>query len=1126
MANPLRTPHHDISPPKLTDPSTAASRSYAEKYLRPFPAPSEYSNNTLPRTPDLSWLYDRHVLLGLNDGAIPQSVDLCTPRVGRAFRFDAHLVKRSGPKSSLSEVSIPIAMFGACPSINAIPPYPGVPPKFSTTPNCDVSCHVDGTYGAFDARRYPQLYDSRRPWLPFYDNPASLAFDPTCCEVASPNDFFYWNEPGQPSHDGSWVHRWLHSLFSRREHVEARFAHLVSIAAKLNGLRSFNGPSQHHATYDLPWYDPLSYKQAKKWRYWLDGREPLSYTLQYVAAMNTLNRWLQAQIDTQKWGWSDWDKEMPDQSLMGAWASTITRQEDWLFLMRFRVPVYVVTRIPSDHPSSRQLQPGNLDADEHYRMNAFDSHHRLGPSWTTRYRHLHSFVPGLRLACRAEYMPCELLNIPPPTLPANTVATSPLLGWKSAIYQHNVPRFDASVYTQQIKAAPARRSVDELFPVALSKLQAEIDRHPLLNAIGSKFARNGNQTSQFVELYDSDADGYYPRRLGRGTPYAKATIGTSSYCWKYPAERIEIYLDYQFPGRSYLFGRVVHDFEDDVPDSDADDDDDVLDKEKISPRKYFRDKPTRNQIPLFTWQLSDSHRRNEGSPSRNSINSPSSVPHTPTNLTPVPLSTEQFIVTVDPPWIVFIGWLRESYEAQERQMPQPSFVSGLFTDYVDQLAKFQNCIEEKPFWALVKMQAERTVNATITVDSVKTIRANRSLLQERLQRRFFRPVLGDHTVAPRPVPWRVTDGSSRDICYPIRLSGVHGDVQTTTVLAMLESTLGIPQHFIVILSSSQEVDTTRSFELGLRYCEDALLISLLLHGVEVDERLLEVQFLYAMSKKVDVIMLPEDATLRSPRERLKQIWALLHQPGIDPNLTGYTYQLWSDVLKSFTSSSVMTPDEVREIQGCGSPVRGVLTSIPSLLEPSHYGLFDQPLSSTQQISLGPADPAPITSLRLLCHTAMTHQLHFPTSIVSAGRPKGARTRKAHKNDVKHRALPNVESAASRMSSEMRSNLRKAIVQRAEYLQRCWRPMSLELPEFKFRIPSEMKEVDAMIHFYSALWDWQDECRGVLCKFREACTDHYDYSSFELAFGPLTRLDSLRGPYHTACADALNARASK
>ncbi|KAG8834111.1 hypothetical protein FRC17_009543 [Serendipita sp. 399] len=723
----------------------------------------------------------------------------------------------------------------------------------------------------------------------------------------------------------------------------------------------------------------------------------------------------------QKWGWSNWDKEMPDQSLMGAWASMITQQEDWLFLMRFRVPIYVVTQIPSNHPSSQQLQPRNLDADKHYRMNAFDSHHRLGPLWTTCYRHLHSFVPGLRLACQAEYVPCKLLNIPPPTLPANAVATSPLLGWKSAIYQHNVPRFDASIYTQQIKAAPACRSIDELFPVALSKLQAKIDCHPLLNAISSKFAQNGNQTSQFIKLYDLDADGYYPRQLGHGTPYAKATIGTSSYCWKYPAERIKIYLDYQFLGHSYLFGQVVHNFEDNVPDSDADDDDDVLDKEKISPQKYFRDKPTRNQIPLFTWQLLDLHCCNEGSPSCNSINSPSSVPHTPTNLTPVPLSTEQFIVMVDPPWIVFIGWLWESYKAQEWQMPQLSFVSGLFTDYIDQLAKFQNCIEEKPFWALVKMQAEQTVNATITVNSVKTIRTNCSLLQEHLQQQFFWPVLGDHTVAPWLVPWHVTDGSSCDICYPIHLSGVHGDVQTTTVLAMLESTLGIPQHFIVILSSLQEVDTTWSFELGLWYCEDALLISLLLHGVEVDKRLLEVQFLYAMSKKVNVIMLPEDATLRSPQERLKQIWALLHQPGIDPNLTGYTYQLWSDILKLFTSSSVMMPNEVPEIQG-------FLTLIPSLLELSHYGLFDQPLSSTQQISLGPADPALITSLRLLCHMAMTHQLHFPTSIVSAGRPKGARTKKAHKNDVKHRALPNVKSAASRMSSKMQSNLRKAIVQ--------------------------------------------------------------------------------------------------
>jgi len=64
---------------------------------------------------------------------------------------------------------------------------------------------------------------------------------------------------------------------------------------------------------------------------------------------------------------------------------------------------------------------------------------------------------------------------------------------------------------------------------------------------------------------------------------------------------------------------------------------------------------------------------------------------------------------------------------------------------------------------------------------------------------------------------------------------------------------------------------------------------------------------------------------------------------------------------------------------------------------------------------------------------------------------------------------------------------------------------------------------AMLRLYTSLWDWQDECLEVMRQFREETEVAYDFSSFDIAFGGLSRLDSLRGAGYNECVAALAKR---
>jgi hypothetical protein len=141
-----------------------------------------------------------------------------------------------------------------------------------------------------------------------------------------------------------------------------------------------------------------------------------------------------------------------------------------------------------------------------------------------------------------------------------------------------------------------------------------------------------------------------------------------------------------------------------------------------------------------------------------------------------------------------------------------------------------------------------------------------------------------------------------------------------------------------------------------------------------------------------------------------------------------------------------------------------------------------------------------------------------------GRPAGARTSNAYDNSLKHKRIPQ-EHAKKAMNAYQRRELKRAIVNRANFLQKCWRPVGLKLPALN--LPSDKNEdTSATLQLYRRLWDWQDECVDTMQQFREETQEPFDFSSFEVAFGGVSRLDSLRGQSYNECVAALAERMRK
>jgi hypothetical protein len=263
---------------------------------------------------------------------------------------------------------------------------------------------------------------------------------------------------------------------------------------------------------------------------------------------------------------------------------------------------------------------------------------------------------------------------------------------------------------------------------------------------------------------------------------------------------------------------------------------------------------------------------------------------------------------------------------------QPNLAT--FTRYEDELAKMKGrdarelqsfhwrgeyvVLMEKAHGRLAdRSHAELRELATQIASQAEILRTQRESLERYNHRKLFKAARGDDKLCPEAMAWHIEGGDSNAICYPIRISGLHGDVTTDHVFHVLHRLLCIHYHEVVIFSSYLEVDTTRTVEFGMRFCEDALYIRGLLHAVKADGRFIDVQFLSSMSGKIHAVKcpptIPENET-RDPMERLARVVALLATPGLTSELTTDAYRLERNLTAFILQSGIASDGEIWELK--------------------------------------------------------------------------------------------------------------------------------------------------------------------------------------------------------------------
>jgi hypothetical protein len=755
------------------------------------------------------------------------------------------------------------------------------------------------------------VYNPRRPWLPFHRHVECLKWDPSICELVSPCEYFKWNQPSEPSHGGSWGLRRLEKLFSKRDTAETNLRRLIEDAVQYPEQIQFINPSVCNAIYDFPWFDPLEWEDACGWTTWVEGRDHISYTTLYVAEVQAINEWLTAQLETVR----SVRRTVFPLKYIGAWTPTLNRKEDWEFLMSRRIPLYIITRIPAEHRLLRDCVEGNLDGDERYRTNIFDSEHSLENFWIMPLvSPPYPNVGCLNLQCRPEYLPSLLYPVTPSS--QGLTSTSCYGGWTSSIYlDTRAPRLGRDLYLKQKHQQDSRLELLETFalrPGTVKLLRVETDRHPLLDVIGGRHGRD-NKTETWEEIYDENAEAYYPRKLGRSR--AKERKNNAIYLWSYPAVNIVIVSDFKFPGRDPSFGRTDNAEEEE-------EEEELYSPRNEEPRTYWDiDQFGRLREALFVWtpfvdpDAPDvSHEPPKSVACRSSnTTEPMLLDGPSSSLALTYEDDQQFMISDDP---IANIWKQIHPSPPSRIIPTKPY-----GDYVKEFVSFETRRDAGVYAGLfdanctysVEREQELSIltNEPMTdackLDRIAEMRSlfqdlesQREIMRKQMGRRIFKRAKGDAVVSQYPVAWHLPEGSAEHICYPVRMSGIHADVSLDDLFSMLSEVMDIFPTDVVLLSSYFELDGMSSIELALRYCEDSLGLVTVLNGVKSDDRYIEVQFLHAMVGCVNALPYPLDPQklprgCRNLLTRLKRTVTLTRYPCSPPEVSNVAFALESQL---------------------------------------------------------------------------------------------------------------------------------------------------------------------------------------------------------------------------------------
>jgi hypothetical protein len=341
--------------------SFAEAREKSRKFFR-YPAPlSPSPNGYEPYDPHMSWLTVSPTV-GFLKRPPPEILCSLPPEpVGRCFT-PPNLDSKTPPASYC------IASLRS--DVNLVPPHPGNRPTELDLPSHPHFITSDGSSGAYDRLRYPQNYETTRPWGGFHtfvDSPETALLYPANSSTTS-----FFNFQGMQSNlmGGNWIHSKIVTVYERREKQE------VAFWTKLQDVGDPEGISLQQAYGSaLPYFDstePVLYNAQTTWA---SGREPLASTLRYIAELTALSRWLHA-INTQRGIITGQEDTLASTSTntkyIGVWVGTVPTLEEWWFLWRSPLPLYGLFKIPDSHPLRNVPIPiGHFHGDEVYRDDAF-----------------------------------------------------------------------------------------------------------------------------------------------------------------------------------------------------------------------------------------------------------------------------------------------------------------------------------------------------------------------------------------------------------------------------------------------------------------------------------------------------------------------------------------------------------------------------------------------------------------------------------------------------------------------------------------------------------------------------------------------------------------------------------
>jgi hypothetical protein len=1008
-------------------------------------------------------------------------------------------------------------MFPLCPKYRHVPPYPGLVPETFEEWAHPSTCFSDGGLGRWDFRRYPQLWNPRKPWLGYHPNNDNHSYR------FSVLNFWYWNDTLNPLSGGHWDRTAIQRLLKEREEVEERLHRLAG--DRSHGILSGR-------PYDLPYFDRLDEKDTIRWKTFREGRDALSRTIRYVAELGALCTWLWLKLDIisqQKKGM--WPPKEPPLSasskFLGVWGATINSPEDWEEILHNRLPVFMIFSIPPEHPLTTLVKPGNLDADERYRHNHFDA--SLGRVNARTTIQCYKFpAPYFLLEDLPKYLPSSL-KLPTPERSHSTSSTVYNGHWTAYICDDSRVIRDYRISMRQQKVREVEREAFAYLHPKETVLDSQRDHHPLFHVIPP--IRDSVYT-YWEEVWDPSFKVFYPRRANRveGVPNDHW-----DYYFHFPAEMMGIFSNHPFPGRDRKLGRRP---------TFSSDEDGLADPLVFEGSESGPDEHVRTyciQKPLVSPSADETYVWTPGAvsqPGRELTRRPNLShrgyhPYLPTMTEGVaPHITferssraPRLPESLNPP----VPPRRHSPGPHSSTLPVPWLPWVPRDELLGPAVRF---FKEKAGHPGMAMEVD------FELDAMSSLVKQRQQLKESRSRSLWTPKF--NTRNRRLVQWCVPN--SNLCCYPVRVCNLHGSMSCSALFNILQDIAQITD--IVVFSLYDEVDTTLTLDIGLRYVEDALSTWALLHGVIVDQRPLDVYPIKMILGKGQFPTVDYPGH-RLPIDRLRLVERILERENEFPDSNQDIVVVASDLIKRLGWLCI-NPGTVTNISFPQSRFIGTLSSFilnksielhPAAQRPlgrvHQEPLLDQAVTQVTEESYHhyedhvdvfnedspdhnnllyvqnnsavfydppkpPAQPDSVKDMALEHETGRRKKRNTPRTRIKVNRTG---------ND-----LVNNPGSAKCMNHAEKEQLIRGVAGRIKTLIHCY--SRIDLPQFTIKGGSHIAT------FYEKVWDWVAGCEASLSNFQDAHQGMFDSSPLVAALSDVSRLRRVYGPDYVDCIKAM------